>query len=68
MEYLWRFYNGAVSGVVVADSRENALEKVTAYLKGNFADAETDEELQVWPCMEDDDYNEKFPGVLAVSY
>lgn len=70
MQYLWRFFNGFVSGVVEADSEENAKEKANAYLKGHFTDTGDfkDEELLVWPCKDDDDYDEKFPGVLAVSY
>ena len=68
MDNLWRFYNGAVSGVVVAETAAEALALADAYLKGHFTDAETDEGLQVWPCMADDDYDEDFPSVLAVSY
>lgn len=67
MEKLWRFWAGSVSGVVVADSHEDAMEKVERYMKGHFSDAEC-QGLTVWPCTKDDDYDENFPDVLAVDY
>lgn len=70
MDKLWRFYDGAVSGVVAAETSEEALALADAYLKGHFSDYERPkgEDLQIWPCTEDDDYDKDFPSVLAVSY
>lgn len=68
MDNLWRFYDGAVSGVVVAESEPEAAALARAYLDGHFTDRERGDELIVWPCTQDDDFDQDFPSVLAVSY
>ncbi len=49
MDNLWRFYDGVVSGIVVAESALEALALARAYLEGHFADRDQGDELQVWP-------------------
>lgn len=67
MGNLWRFWAGSVSGVVIADNDTEAMEKVEHYMTGHFSDGDC-QGLTVWPCIKDDDYDSRFPDVLAVSY
>lgn len=68
MENIWRFYNGAVSGIVVAESEEEAVELATRYLQIRFDDIDKDMNITVWKVDEDDDFRDDFPFAVAVSY
>lgn len=69
-ESIWRFYNGVVSGIVVANNEEEARHYATHYLTIQFDDiglAEV-EKLTVWRMCDDDDFRDDYPYALAVSY
>lgn len=68
MSNLWRFYDGTFSGVVVAWTEKEALEKAKLYLKIHFDGYEESSGMKVWPCKSDDDFDEAAPWDLAVSY
>jgi len=72
MENIWRFYNGAVSGVVIAENEEEAKERANHYLSLQFDDipeAVSDpSSMQVWKVVNDDDFVPDYPYAVAVAY
>lgn len=69
MENIWRFYNGTVSGIVAAESEDEAVELATRYLQIQFDDiSKNDLSVTVWKVTEDDDFRDDFPFAVAVSY
>ena len=72
MENLWRFYNGAISGVVIAESEEEAKERVNYYLSIQFDDiskaVDHAKDMVVWKVSTDDDFRDDYPYVVAVAY
>lgn len=68
MKDLWRFYDGQVSGVVIALTEEEAKERAGTYLRTHFTDVDLGGELKVWPFVMYDDYDMDAPWALAVSY
>lgn len=71
-----------ISGVVLAETWDDAVEKTKEYLKNQFDDINgkmnliTAEDvtntklvtLWIWEADTDDDYNDDFPDCLAVAY
>lgn len=72
MEKIWRFFDNThcISGIVVAESKIEAMDRTVKYLIGHFSDITHEESLDVcvWEIEYDDDYNKKFPYVVATSY
>jgi len=72
MENLWRFYNGAISGVVIAESEEEAKERANYYLSIRFDDipktVDNAKDMVVWKVSIDDDYRDDYPYAVAVAY
>lgn len=64
MKDLWRFYDGQVSGVVIALTEEEAKERAGTYLRTHFTDVDLGGELKVWPFVMDDDYDMDAPWAL----
>ena len=69
MKNIWRFYNGKVSGIVVANTEEEAIEISNYYLKIQFDDISMgDEVMSVWHITKDDDFRSDYPVACAVAY
>lgn len=72
MEDIWRFYNGTVSGFVIAKDCVEALDRANEYINLHFSNGkdteERENEMQVWSSIRDDDYENDCPFVLAVAY
>ena len=70
MKNIWRFYDGQVSGIVIASDCVQARDRAIEYLNGYFAedDPVSEEDVEVWRAEMDDDFNESFPYALSVSY
>ena len=73
MQNIWRYFDraGQTGGIVEAETQEEAEAKALAYIKGHYSHDpvfldDPEPEVIVWPCLNDDDYDERFPGVLAV--
>lgn len=67
---LWRFYTGAVSGIVIASNEDEALERTKHYLSIQFDDISKQNcnELVVWKVSNDDDFRNDYPFAVAVAY
>ena len=75
LEGVWRYFDGTScsGGIVMAETQEEAHEKAVAYIKARFKrygweDDNREHDIQVWPCVSDDDFDENFPDVLVVYY
>ena len=69
MENIWRFFDNinCVSGIVVANSKEIAINYAIHYLKTHFSDI-VNVDVCVWKIEDDDDYRKSFPYAVAISY
>lgn len=67
---IWRFTNGKVSGIVIAENEEEAKYLAGHYLQVQFDDIGLDdvENMYVWRMCDDDDFRNDYPYALAVSY
>ena len=72
MENIWRFFDNThcISGIVVADSRDDAINLTKKYLVEHFIDIDNIDLLDVcvWEIKYDDDYDKDCPYAVAVSY
>lgn len=69
MKNIWRFYNGKVSGIVIAETEQKAIECANYYLKIQFDDIGKDDEVvSVWRITKDDDFRSDYPFACAVAY
>lgn len=69
MDKIWRFYNGKVSGIVIAESEKEAIALANYYLKIQFDDiGKQDEVMSVWHITNDDDFRSDYPLACAISY
>lgn len=65
MENIWRWHTETgMSGIVVAHTREEAMQRVADYMQRQFDEYAT-EGLTVWHALDDDDFCNE---VLAVAY
>lgn len=67
LENIWRYSinNGSYGGIVIADTKEDAIRK----LKEMYEDGEKDtgkDEILVWKAMQDESYSKDFPDVLEI--
>lgn len=72
LKNIWRFYDSAnsISGIVVAQTPEEAKSCAEYYLSIQFDDIAKNKnfDVAVWSADTDDDYREDYPYALAVSY
>jgi hypothetical protein len=71
MEKFWRFYDEirtGISGVVIADSKKEAVERAVAYINAVHNGCVSAGDITVWKWVDDVDYNKSYPFVLAISY
>lgn len=83
--YRWHYEEEGktiISGVVLAETLDGAIEKTKEYLQNQFDDINGDMSLitlkdtnksnsvtlWVWDAIHDDEYREDFPDCLAVAY
>lgn len=66
---VWRYTveHGNYGGIVVADSKEDAKEKVLSAYGDWYADLENlKENIEIWNAESDESYNECYPDVLEI--
>jgi len=69
MKNVWRFFNGEVSGIVLAESEAEAIERANYYLSIQFDDIGEDAPTTlVWAAENDDDFRTDCPYALATNY
>lgn len=69
MKGIWRFYDGNVSGIVIATNYKQALHRANEYINSHFTDGNNSQaEIQVWECSNDDDFDARCPFSLAIAY
>lgn len=73
MDRIYRFFDKSndVSGIVIADSKEEAIYWVNQYFikwLSETANKVNPAEIVVWKATEDDDYISDCPNVVATNY
>lgn len=68
LENIWRYSvnNGEAGGIVIADIKEEAEQKVKEMYEDYDGSENGEDEIIVWKAVLDDDYSKDYPDVLEI--
>ncbi len=68
MDKIWRFHFEwtGESGIVIADSKAEALEQAVSYLKTYANDGANTSNVHVWRAVDDNEFRNTHPTVLPI--